>query len=140
MSTEVTRETITAYLRTLGERGPYGAYFADDMIFTLMWAGQQVKGRVEIEQFIRYFHEQAFDAQPMVKSVVAADGQAAVEFDFVGTHTGEFLGVAATGRQVNLAYAVLYDLDEGKITALRAYLPIDILLQQLGASPTSAQA
>ena len=139
MSTERTRETITAYLRTLVQRGAYGTYFADDVTFTLMGAGQEVKGQSEVEQFIRYFHEQAFDAEPIVKSTLVDDQQAVLEADFVGTHTGAFLGVAATGRQVNVPYAVLYDLDDGKITALRAYLPIDILMRQLGATSAAAQ-
>jgi steroid delta-isomerase-like uncharacterized protein len=140
MSTELTRSTMTAYLRTLVQRGAYGTYFADDVTFTLMGAGQEVKGQSEVEQFIRYFHEQAFDAEPIVKNTVIADGQAALEADFVGTHTGEFLGVAATGRRVNVPYAVLYDLDGEKITALRVYMPMDVLMQQLGATPASAQA
>ena len=140
MSTEVTRETITGYLHALAERGAYGAYFADEVTFTLMGAGQEVKGRTEVEQFIRYFHEQAFDAEPILKNTVVADDQAALEANFVGTHTGDFLGVAATGRQVDVPYAVLYDLDGGKITALRAYIPMDALMQQLGATPASAQA
>src|SRR5688572_2598880 len=91
MSTEQTHETMTAYLRTLVARGQYGVYFADEVTFTLMGAGQEVKGQVEVEQFIRYFHEQAFDADPIVKNTVVADNQAALEADFVGTHTGEFL-------------------------------------------------
>jgi steroid delta-isomerase-like uncharacterized protein len=140
MSTEITRDTMTAYLRTLVERGTYATYFADEVTFTLMGAGQEVKGRAEVEQFIRYFHEQAFDAEPLIKNTLVADNQAALEFDFVGTHTGEFLGVAATGRQVNVPYAVLYELDDGKITALRAYFPMDVLMQQIGTIPASAQA
>jgi predicted ester cyclase len=131
---------MTAYLRTLVQRGAYGTYFADEATFTLMGTGQEVKGQSEVEQFIRYFHEQAFDAEPILKNTIVAGERAALEADFVGTHTGEFLGVAATGRSVNVPYAVLYDLDDGKITALRAYLPIDILMQQLGATPAAAQA
>jgi steroid delta-isomerase-like uncharacterized protein len=138
MSTEITRETMTAYLRTLVERGLYGVYFADNVTFTLMGPGQETKGKVEVEQFIRYFHEQAFDAQLIVKNTVVADGQAALEADFVGTHTGEFLGVLATGKQVSIPYAVLYDLADGKITALRVYMPIDSLMQQIGVHTTRA--
>lgn len=131
MTIASTHETMSEYLRVLVERGPYGEYFADDVTFTIMGNGQEVRGKAGVEQFIRYFHEQAFDADPVVKNVVAADGKAALEADFVGTHTGEFLGVAATGRSVKVAYSVLYDLDGEKITALRAYLPFDVLMQQL---------
>jgi steroid delta-isomerase-like uncharacterized protein len=131
MTIASTHDTMTDYLRVLVERGPYGEYFADDVTFTLMANGQEVRGKAGVEQFIRYFHEQAFDADPVVRNVVATDGKAALEADFVGTHTGEFLGVAATGRRVNVSYAVMYDLAGDKITALRAYLPFDLLMQQL---------
>ena len=136
MSIERTRDTMAAYLQTLVERGAYGAFFANAVTFTMMGAGQVVSGQSKVEQFIRSFHEQAFDANPVVKNVIVSDGQAVLEADFVGTHIGEFLGVAATGRQVNVPYAVVYDLADDKITALRAYLPMDGLMQQLGVAPT----
>jgi steroid delta-isomerase-like uncharacterized protein len=138
MSTELTRQTITSYLEVLIQRGPYGQYFADDVTFTLMGPGQQVQGQAEVEQFIRYLHEQAFDANPKVRTIIAGDGRAALEAEFIGTHVGEFLGLPATHRQINVPYAVVYDLDADKITALRAYMPMDVLMQQLGA-PAPAQ-
>jgi predicted ester cyclase len=101
-----------------------------------MGPNQEIRGREAVGQFIRWFHQQAFDATPRVKTLVVADGQAALEADFVGRHTGEFFGVAATGREVNLPYCVIYDLAGEQITALRGYLPLDVLFQQLGATPT----
>jgi len=140
MSVESTRETMAAYLRVLVQRGPYARYFADDVTFIVMGTGQEVKGRDAVEQFIRFFHEQAFDAEPRVKNTIFADGQAALEADFVGTHIGEFAGVPATGKRVDVPYAVVYDLENDKIRALRAYIPMDVLLQQIGAAPVAAQA
>jgi len=140
MSIETTRETLTAYLRILVQRGPYAMYFADDVTFSVMGTGQEVNGREPVEQFIRYFHEQAFDAEPKVKNTIVADGRAALEADFIGTHIGEFAGVSATGKHINVPYAVVYDLENNKITALRAYIPMDILLQQMGAASVPAQA
>jgi len=138
MSVESTRETLAAYLRVLVQRGPYATYFADDVTFSVMGTGQEVKGRDAVEQFIRYFHEQAFDAEPKVKNTIVADSQAVLEADFVGTHIGEFAGVPASRRHVNVPYAVVYDLKNDKITALRAYIPMDALLQQIGPAPTAA--
>jgi steroid delta-isomerase-like uncharacterized protein len=140
MSIESTRKTLTAYLESLVRRDPYGQYFADEATFTVMGAGQEVKGREAVEQFIRYFHEQAFDARPELKTTIIDDGIAAIEADFVGTHTGEFAGVSASGNKVNVPYAVTYDIQDDKITALRAYIPMDVLLQQIGASSAPVQA
>jgi steroid delta-isomerase-like uncharacterized protein len=133
MSLESTRETLTAYLKALVSRGPYGQYLTDDVTFTLMGTELEVRGRAAVEQFIRAFHEQAFDAQPELKRTLIGDDLAAVEADFVGTHTGEFLGVPATGRAVSVPYAVVYDLKDGEITALRGYIPMDALLRQIGS-------
>ncbi len=63
--------------------------------------------------------------------MVVGDAHAAMEANFVGTHTGEFLGMPATGK-VQVPYCVVYDLWEGKIVALRAFIPMDLFAQQLG--------
>jgi steroid delta-isomerase-like uncharacterized protein len=140
MSVESTRAALTAYLDSLVQRGPYAQYFTDDVTFTLMGPNQEVKGRDAVEQFIRYLHEQAFDAQPELKNTIIGDGNAAAEIDFVGTHTGEFIGVPASGKEVRVPYSVVYDLQGDKITALRAYMPMDALLQQIGGVPEARQA
>jgi predicted ester cyclase len=132
MSTQQTQETMDAYLRALVDRGPFARYFAGDVTCTVVGTGQDIQGPAAVEGFIRYFHEQAFDARPEIKQTVVADGHAALEADFVGTHTGEFQGVPATGKHVQVPYAVLYDLDGPAITALRIYLPMDVLMQQIG--------
>jgi steroid delta-isomerase-like uncharacterized protein len=132
MSLESTRDTLAAYLEALLARGPYGRYLADDVTFTVMGTELEVRGRDAVEQFIRAFHEQAFDAQPELKRTLVGDDLAAVEADFVGTHTGEFLGIPATGRAVHVPYAVVYDFRDGRISALRGYIPMDALLRQIG--------
>jgi predicted ester cyclase len=138
MSTELTQQTMQDYLAMLVKRGPYGQFFSEDCTFTLMGAGQVIKGQAAVEQFIRFFHEQAFDAQPEVVTLISGDGQAALEAIFRGAHIGEFLGVGATGRSVTLPYSVLYDLRGDKITALRAYMPIDALMGQLKTAEPEA--
>jgi len=122
---------MNGYLDLLLKRGAYGQYFSDDVTFTLMGPGQVTKGPQAVEQFIRYLHEQAFDAQPILGGLICGDGQASLEAIFRGTHTGEFFGVAATGRSVEVPYSVFYALHGDKISALRAYMPVDVLMGQL---------
>ena len=64
-------------------------------------------------------HEETFDAVPELKNQVIGEGTAALELVFVGTHTGDFAGIPATGKEVAVPYAAFYDLADGKITALR---------------------
>ena len=131
MSTELTQQTMQGYAALLLKRGPYQQYFSDDVTFTLMGAGQVFKGPAAVEGFIRFLHEQAFDAQPELVSMICGDGQASLEAIFRGKHIAEFMGVSATGRSVEVPYAVFYALRGDKISALRAYMPVDALMGQL---------
>jgi predicted ester cyclase len=80
---------------------------------------------------IRYLHEQAFDAQPQIKSLLVDGERAALEADFVGRHIAEFAGKPATGKEIRVPYSVVYDLEGEQITALRIYMSIDAILRQL---------
>jgi hypothetical protein len=42
--------------------------------------------------------------------------------------------MAATGKTVQVPYCVVYDLRGDKITALSAYIPMDLFAQQLGGA------
>jgi steroid delta-isomerase-like uncharacterized protein len=131
MSVEATSKTIRSYLDAFLARGDFAGYFTDDVTWTIVGGDQELQGRQPVYDFLIWMHTQAFDAHPKVKTVVIGDGQAALEADFVGTHTGEFLGMPATGKSVQVPYCVVYDLRGDKITALRAYIPMDLFVQQL---------
>jgi len=141
MSVEETKHAMAQYLDALQNGGDFGAFFADDVRWTTMETGDVVSGRDEVRDFIIAFHQQLFDASPEFGRLICDDGAAALEATFVGKHIAEFAGVEATGADVRLPYSVVYELGAGKITALRVYLPITALLEQLkaeAASPTSS--
>jgi steroid delta-isomerase-like uncharacterized protein len=132
MSAEATSETMRSYLDALVARGDFASYFTEDVTWTMVGGGQELQGREPVRDFLVWMHTVAFDAHPKVKTLVMGDGQAALEADLVGTHTGEFLGMPATGKSVQVPYCVVYDLHDDKIAALRAYIPMELFAQQLG--------
>jgi predicted ester cyclase len=139
MSAQQIRETMQQYAEALLARGDYGRFFDDDIDFALMGTDQQTRGAQAAEQAIRFLHETAFDAKPEITNVVVDDDGAAAEAWFVGTHTGDFLGVNASGNHVRVPYSVFYDVDADKIKALRIYMPMDQLLEQIrGAAERGA--
>ena len=140
MSAEQARETLRQYAEALLARGDYAQFFAGDVEFSLVGTDQHARGRNEVEQAIRFMHETAFDARPEIKAIVVEEHAAAVEADFVGTHTADFAGEAATGRSVRVPYSVLYDLEGHKIKALRIYMPMDALLGQIRGTSRSEVA
>jgi steroid delta-isomerase-like uncharacterized protein len=131
MTVEATAATMRSYLDALVARGEFADYYTDEVTWTTVGADQELQGRQPVRDFLIWMHTQAFDAHPKVKTLVVGDGQAALEADFVGTHTGEFLGIPATGKSVQVPYCVIYDLQGDKITALRAYIPMDLFARHL---------
>ena len=131
MSVEATADTMRSYLDALLARGDFADYFTDDVTWTTIGTDQTMQGREAVRDFLVWMHTQAFDARLRVKTLVVGDGQAVLEADLVGTHTGEFLGMAATGKSVQVPYCVVYDLRDDKLAALRAYIPMDLFAQQL---------
>jgi hypothetical protein len=142
-TTEMTRETMAAYIKALVAREPYAQFFAPDVIFTVMGSDDPpIKGRKEVAEFIHWLHTVAFDARPEIKEVFTVGGRACLEAEFVGRHTGEFFGVPGSGNEVRVPYAVVYDLRGNLITALRFYMPMNVLMEQIKApaTPMLAQA
>jgi steroid delta-isomerase-like uncharacterized protein len=129
MGTE--RKVMQEYLDALARRDDFPAYFTDDVVAAFEGTDQRAEGRKAAGQLIRYVHQNAFDARMELKNLLADEGQAAIEADFAGTHTGEFAGIPATGRAVRVPYAVIYDLRGDKISALRIYFPMSVLIDQL---------
>jgi predicted ester cyclase len=134
MSAQQVRETMDAYVEVLQARGDYGRFFAEDVEVEIVWADQKMRGADAAEQAVRYLHEVAFDAQPEFTSMFVDDHGAAAEAVFVGTHIGEFAGVAATGNSIRLPYSVFYEIEGNTITGLRIYMPMSELLSQIGAA------
>jgi predicted ester cyclase len=138
MSVEQTRTTMRAYLDALLADGDFGAYFADNVTMTIVNSGDATTGREAVVQAITYLHQVAFTAHPEIKNLVVGADIAALEAVFVGTHTGEFAGIPASGCTVRVDYSVYYELADGKITALRIYELVDGLLRQLQRVATTS--
>jgi predicted ester cyclase len=128
---DTSRATMQAYLEKLRARGAFAEYFTDDVVFEVVGSNQEVRGRKAVESIIRELHEEAFDGWPEVRSLITNGDRASLEAVFVGRHMGEFAGLQPTGRQVRVPYAVVYDLIDDRIKALRIYGFMDGLLAQL---------
>jgi ketosteroid isomerase-like protein len=133
MSPERTQAILTLYLQDLIRGGRFSRFFAEDVVVTLMWTDIVAKGRDAAERLIVQMHREAFAATPVIKNLFVGEGKALLEADFVATHVAEFAGRAATGKEVNVPYCAVYDLKDEKITQLRLYFPMDVLLRQLEA-------
>jgi predicted ester cyclase len=122
MTQDATQRVMGDYLEALRGGGDFGRFFAPDVVWTFMEDGEQVHGRDAVRDAIVGMHAQAFTAHPELRRLLVGDGAAVLEAVFVGTHTGDFAGIPATGVEVRLPYVVAYDVADDSITALRAYI------------------
>jgi steroid delta-isomerase-like uncharacterized protein len=130
-TTGATRATMDAYLTALLEGGDFGRHLAAEAVWTTMETGEVIQGRDAVREFIVAVHTVAFQARPEIRALHVCDDAAVLEAVFTGTHTGDFLGVPATGRQVRLPYTVVYRVADGQIAELRAYVSMAALHAQV---------
>ena len=67
-----------------------------------------------------------------VRMHFADDDTVTSEFDLLGTNTGEFLGLAPTGRSFRVPVIAVFSFDDDRITNERVYLDAASLLRQIG--------
>ena len=80
------------------------------------------------------------DGKINVQSIHAAGNVAIVEAIGTGTHKGDLMGIAPTGRRVSVPVCNILEIRDGKIVAEREYLDMLHMMQQLGVVPAPATA
>jgi hypothetical protein len=135
MSIERTRQTLTTYLDDLLSFGDFARCFTDDVTVTFMGTDRAVEGREAARTLITFVHQHAFRTHITAGAIVYGEATAMLEARFRATHIAEFEGIPATGRQVDVPYAVAYDFRDDRISALRLYFPMELLMRQITAVP-----
>jgi predicted ester cyclase len=129
MSIESTRKTMQQYLSSA--HGDV-SMMAEDVTFTVMATGQADHGPDAVLGTLNYLYHIAFDATFTTNLVLFGENNAVLEGNFAGKHIGEFSGIPATGKDVNVPMCLVYDLTNDKIKRCRIYFETPALLQQLG--------
>ena len=106
-------------------------YVAEDAVFKNMGTGEETKGREAIAGLLQYLYHIAFDARAEVINMVITEDKAVLEGSFKGKHIGEFAGLAATNKEVDVPLCVSYDIENGLIKYARIYMLSDVLMQHL---------
>jgi steroid delta-isomerase-like uncharacterized protein len=108
------------------------AFHAEDGTLSSPMMGTR-KGRVEIaaayESVFRAFSNQSFIFEPLL-----VDGnRVAMPLTVTLAHTGEFMGLPATGRHAQIQGVFLYDMANGLIANEQRMYDFTSLLIQIGA-------
>lgn len=83
------------------------------------------------QQFAAMFYAAFPDIHHVVEDTIADEEKVAVRFTLHGTHTGDFMGLPATGRTVAVAAIAILRVASGKVTELRAVFDQAGMMRQL---------
>ena len=79
------------------------------------------------------------DATLTIEDMIAEGDRVAVRRTFRGTHKGEFMGIAPTGKQVAISGISIFRIAEGKVVEGWVEPGYVGILHHLGAVPTQGQ-
>ena len=74
------------------------------------------------------------DLQVKIERIVAEGEMVVAQVIFSGTHKGEFLGVAPTGKPMSFALIDIFRFKEGKVVEVWHYIPVPDILEQIGGT------
>jgi steroid delta-isomerase-like uncharacterized protein len=94
-----------------------------------------IQGLEAFKQFTSGFFTGFPDLQTTIEDLIAEGDKVAVRQTWRGTHTGNFLGIPPTGKQVVFTSTEFYRVAGGKLAEEWVELDMLGLLQQLGAIP-----
>lgn len=107
-----------------------------DKNITLVTSPENVVG---IEDFKAYYNNYLTGFSNVTFTIVDAFGQGdkiVKHWNFKGTHTGEFFGIPATGKELNLDGVTLVKMKDGKIAQEQDFFDNLAFMQQLGLMPS----
>jgi len=108
------------------------ALAAPDLIMNLAELPEPRHGRDVWRQGFEMIKHAFPDLQAHIEDIVAAEDKVAVRLRFRGTHSGEFLGIPATGRTVEYVSHEFYRIASGLIAEEWICSDTTTLLRQLG--------
>jgi steroid delta-isomerase-like uncharacterized protein len=102
--------------------------------------GQEQKGPEAGMAVARMFAGAFPDGRMSIVSMKEAGDTVFVEFIGRGTHEGELMGIAPTGKSITIPVCNVLEMRDGKIHREREYMDMATMMVQLGVMPAGALA
>ena len=93
-------------------------------------------GREGLKAFVGAFHAAFADGHILIHQMVAEGDTVATRLTFHGTHTGDFMGIPPTGKQVAVPALDMARFADGKLVEHWGGPDQMSLMQQLGVVPS----
>jgi steroid delta-isomerase-like uncharacterized protein len=141
MSIEENKEMARRYMEeVLSEKrvDEIDSYVTDDYVNTLLPPGMP-QGPQGEKLFLGMFQQAFPDYTISIERMVGEGDKVVAHWSFRGTNSGEFQGMPATGKQVQVQGINLFRFSNGRIAENRPAFDMLGLLQQIGVVPMPGQ-
>jgi len=101
---------------------------------------EPIRGLEGFKQFVGMYQSAFHDAAVTIDDQIAEGDQVVTRWTGRGTHTGELMGIAPTGKEVTVSGITVSRLADGKIAEEWELMDALGMLVQLGAVPQPATA
>jgi steroid delta-isomerase-like uncharacterized protein len=92
------------------------------------------RGRQEVTQYVSQVRSGFPDFKLQIRNAIADDSYLVTHWTCTGTHKGDFLGIPATGKPIEISGMSLARVEGGKVVEERTYFDRLTMLEQLGVS------
>lgn len=138
----VVRELLDAF--NAGDLDRCASLASDDFELFDAPSGATFAGPGGLREWLGTFWNAVPDSRTELVTAYADGGRVATEHVGRGTHTGPLVTPAGTipptGRRVELRFAELYEVRDGRLTSMRAFYDTSSLLRQMGLLPPSGSS
>lgn len=103
---------------------------------------QEFRGREALQALFAAYRSGLPDLNASIDDLVASGDKVVISITLSGTHTGDLMGIPATGKRLQVTGMVLSRLEDGRIIEEREILDMLGMFQQLGivTHPSRAHA
>lgn len=115
--------------------------YANDFTGHIVGAPGPLHGRSDVRQFVNTYRSAVPDLQMTIEEIYVVGDRVFMRWNAMGTHKGECMGVAPTGRRLSTSGVDLLRLANGKVAEAWGYWDLAGFASQLGLTfqqPTTA--
>lgn len=109
-------------------------FYGENYIFFQEGGGAEL-GQDSVRRWLDTTHTAFPDIRYQIDAVYSDDDKAAIRYHVFGTHTGDFRGLPATNKKIELTGHMMFRMLDSRIVEAHGYWDMLGLLQQLGILP-----
>ncbi len=110
------------------------SFHTDDVVVT-MSDGTVLRGKEEVRNYFKNSFSAISDMKAERTAFFCSGNHECEEYILSGKHTGDFMGMPATGKRFSCRYAAVKTLSGDKISHVASYSDSAVVMRQLGFLP-----